>query len=246
METLESYESHSVKSTCLSVLLKLINQAGGSKPDVLGSMQTLRNKTHVNQTNNSCAEFAPLLFRGPSAAQGTKTMKSIKAMLAILCLSALSSQSYAADKQEAESVTDVLVIRAPKSVADLWKSWNGKYTLYVHRCAGFKAFKEFDGKSITCVLNGSPEQNAIGESIICDLEALQTAGGIGKRVSIQNNPEFYVKQLLEESANIGFMATGVAKHYELKKEKKLVEVVFVEAKPPSAPRSLKIGAVIAH
>ena len=122
----------------------------------------------------------------------------------------------------------VIELKAPKAAADLWLRWNGKYVLYAHRTAGISSFSDLAGKSITCAYINTDRERWVCDNILGDMSSLQKAGGISATIGIQNNVEAYGKRLVENKTSIGFMSAGLAEHYKLKDEAKLVRFVIVE------------------
>ena len=79
-----------------------------------------------------------------------------------------------------------------------------------------------------CAFINTDEEPWVCDKILGDLEALQKAGGISVGTAIQNNPDYYGKQLVEQPDTVGFMSAGMAKHFKFNDEERLVELVFVE------------------
>ena len=129
---------------------------------------------------------------------------------------------------EAATAERVIQLRAPKATANLWQSWGGKYVLYAHRSAGITSFSDLSGRSIMCAYINTDREPWVCDNVLGDMKSLQLTGGIPPAIGIQNNPEAYGKRLIEDETCIGFMAAGIAEHYELEDEAELVRFVIVE------------------
>ena len=111
-------------------------------------------------------------------------------------------------------------ITAPQAAKAIWNGWNGKYVMFIHRSKPAAALKDLEGRQLMCAVIETDM------SIVGDLTKLCEAGGIKFAIGIQNNPEYYGKQLLESADNVGIMVPAVADYYHFHENQKLVEVVI--------------------
>lgn len=130
----------------------------------------------------------------------------------------------------AEKQKKVLSIKAPPAVMKLWKKWAGKYVLFAHRDAGIKKFEDLSGKDLYCaVIN-------VDFGIFGDAHEFLKVAEIKMTVALQNNPDYYGDQLLEDKKNVGMMVPSVAEAYKFAEEPKLVRLVLT-AEEDHEPRS---------
>ena len=115
--------------------------------------------------------------------------------------------------------TRKIEITAPAAVSEIWKGWHGKYKMFIHRDKPAADFKDLAGRAFLCAFINS-------DSIVGDVNKLCAAGGIKFNLSIQNNPEIYKNNFLEDSNQVGILVSAVANQYNLSKNPKLVEVVI--------------------
>ena len=126
------------------------------------------------------------------------------------CCFLLSFQVFAQD--------NVLRLKAPKEILELWKQWNGKYAMYVHKEAKVKEFKDIDGMVLMIAFIDSNE-------IFGDAQSFSQKSGLKLMLALQNNPRVYDKQFLEGSG-IGIMVTNIAKHYKFDTNNNLLRIEF--------------------
>jgi hypothetical protein len=79
---------------------------------------------------------------------------------------------------------NALQLQAPNEVMELWKQWNGKYALFVHKEAKINKFKDLDGKVLNVAWINS-------DDIFGDAQSFSNKSGVKLMVAIQNNPNMY-------------------------------------------------------
>jgi hypothetical protein len=127
-------------------------------------------------------------------------------------------QSPAQPKETAKPLEKVIKIAAPEKARQLWKDWNGRYVIFVHRENPVHLISDFAGRPLLCAMIET-------DSIVGDATQLCKAGEAkGFQIAIQNSPDVYDKNLLEDSKTIAIMLPVVAEHYKFRENPKLVEV----------------------
>lgn len=156
---------------------------------------------------NDLITFTPLIV-------GYAKEVIMKAKLSSLVFTVCFLLSFQALAQD-----NVLRLKAPKEILELWKQWNGKYAMYVHKEAKVKEFKDVDGMVLMVAFIDSNE-------IFGDAQSFSQKSGIKLMLALQNNPRMYDKQFLEGSGNIGIMVTNIAKHYKFDINNNLLRIEF--------------------
>ena len=114
---------------------------------------------------------------------------------------------------------NVLHLKAPNEIQELWKQWNGKYAMFVHKDAKVSDFKDLDGMMVMVAFIESND-------ILGDAESFSKKSGVKLMIGLQNNPDMYDKQFLERSSSIGIMVDKVAKLYKFNINNKLLRIEF--------------------
>ena len=114
---------------------------------------------------------------------------------------------------------NILRLEAPKELLELWKQWNGKYVMYVHKEAAIKRIKDMHGMVLMVAFIESND-------ILDDGVKFSKKSGLKLKLMLQNNPQIYDKQFLEKYSSIGMMVVNVAKHYEFDSNVKLSRIEF--------------------
>jgi len=116
---------------------------------------------------------------------------------------------------------DVLRLKGPARFARLWKKLRKKYRMYVHRESGIRTFSDLSGRPLYCAII-----NVSLDKIVDDASKFIKSGAQDMALTLQNNPEVYGANLLNDSHSVGFMVPSVAKHYRFEDEADLVRVVI--------------------
>lgn len=114
---------------------------------------------------------------------------------------------------------DVVRLKAPEELAELWQELKVKYVMYVHKEAHIKTFNNIDGMVLMVAVIDSKE-------ILGDAKKVLMKSGLKRKIHIQNNPKFYDKQFLQMPDSIGMMVKSVAVHYKFDKNTKIVRLEF--------------------
>jgi len=114
---------------------------------------------------------------------------------------------------------NILRLKVPKDLLELWEHWDGKYVMYVHKEAGVKNFKDIDGMVLMVAFIES-------KTILDDGVKFSKKSNLKLKLMLQNNPQMYDKQFLEKFSSIGMMVTNVAKHYKFDINDKLSRIEF--------------------
>ena len=113
----------------------------------------------------------------------------------------------------------IIEITAPEAVRELWKSWKGRYVIFVHRDRPVLHFSDFEGRMLYCAWINT-------ERIIDDVSKLKDVGKIEFEIGILNNPDLYSDLFLESRDAIGIMIPDIADYYNFREKPKLIEVVI--------------------
>jgi len=129
---------------------------------------------------------------------------------------AFGALAHAQGQAEAKAVR-VLYLKAPQALAGLWAKWNGKYVLFAHKVAGINKLEDLNRRRLICAFINT-------ETIVGDATAFRKAGGLTVGINIQNNPDVYAKQFLQETNFVAFLIPAVARHYGFFENDKLIEL----------------------
>jgi len=95
--------------------------------------------------------------------------------------------------------------------------------IYAHKSAGIDTLDDLNGMVLLIAfIEVGPND------ILRDAQQLAEAGGISMSFAIQNNPNVYSGNLLEDSSRVGFMVSEVADHYEFDENQDLIRIEFQE------------------
>ena len=101
----------------------------------------------------------------------------------------------------------MLRLKAPREILKVWKQWDGKYAMFVHKKGKINKFKDIDGMALMVAWIDSDE-------ILGDSQSFSKKSGVKLMLALQNNSNMYDKQFLESSGSIAIMVESVAKHYK--------------------------------
>ncbi len=114
---------------------------------------------------------------------------------------------------------NVLRLKAPKEIMELWKQWDGKYAMFVHREAKIHKFKDINGMALMVAWINS-------DDIWADAQSFKQKSGFKLKFIISNNPDMYDKQFLKSPHTIAIMVEKVAKYYKFDSNNKLLRIKF--------------------
>lgn len=114
---------------------------------------------------------------------------------------------------------NALRLKAPKEILKLWKQWDGKYAMFVHKEAKINKFKDIDGMALMIAWIDSDE-------IWGDAQIFSQKSGFKLQLLLQNAPDMYGKQFLESPHTIGIMIEKAAKYYNFDSNNKLLRIKF--------------------
>jgi hypothetical protein len=120
---------------------------------------------------------------------------------------------------EAIAQDNILKLKAPQEVAELWKQWGGKYVLYVHKKANVSIFGDLDGMELMVAWINSNE-------ILGEAQNFVKISALKMNLGIQNNPSAYDKQFLENAKRVGIMLPEIAKYYKFDQKGELLRLEF--------------------
>ncbi|MCW4045936.1 MAG: hypothetical protein NWE99_00015, partial [Candidatus Bathyarchaeota archaeon] len=103
----------------------------------------------------------------------------------------------------------------------LWSQRNSRYVMYAHRNAGIETLGDLNGKVLLIAFIEVGENNILG-----DAQQFLEACGISMNFAIQNNPNVYSGNLLEDNNRVGFMVSQVADHYGFDENQDLIRIEF--------------------
>lgn len=116
---------------------------------------------------------------------------------------------------------EVMYLQVPESATSLWGQWNGRYVIYAHRSAGIETLDDLDGKVLLIAFMEVEANDILG-----DAQQFVEACGISMTFAIQNNPNTYNDNLLEDSNRVGFMVSDVADYYGFDENQDLIRIEF--------------------
>ena len=93
--------------------------------------------------------------------------------------------------------------------------------LFAHRANPIRSLGDLAGRELYCAMIET-------DAIFGDSNEICRAAGVGDScmIALQNNPDYYGKQLLEDQNAVGMMVPSVAEYYRFRDNPKLVEVVI--------------------
>jgi len=127
-------------------------------------------------------------------------------------------------------------LRVSKENLKMWNSLKNQYTLYAQKDAAISSVDQLAGKTllIAFVLPTSEDVTAQGgdaksmETFVGDAMQVINAFRMNPKPSLQNNPELYLSNLLEQSDQVGIVLESVADTLGLTKSPKLVRLNLIQ------------------
>ena len=135
----------------------------------------------------------------------------------------------------------VLQLEAPAAFAETWKTWNGRYVVYVHRSRNIQQFSDMNGMYLMIALAGSNFSAGDIPGMLADANQLAVNSGITMQVIqnqgqdnfghfLSNSPDYmydiYSLYFLGRPDFVAFLLPEVARYYHFDTNTDLIRVEF--------------------